>query len=232
MNATAYRLLRRAQTSRSRLVFALGIGAVVMLAAVALRAGDAPRGALTGFVQGAGLAFVVPVVTLIFAVAALGDLAEDGTLVYLWLRPVPRLHLATAALAATLTVVVPLTVVPVAVAALLGGRPELGPPAAVAAAAGAAAYAALFLGLGLRTSRSLVWGLLYVLLWEGTISNLTATLAAVSVRRYVASLYTALADVGPARFAVDGAAAAVVLAAVIAAGVGLCTWLLRRQAVA
>ena len=37
-----------------------------------------------------GLSLLIPVVALVFASAALGYLAEDGTLVYLWLRPLAR----------------------------------------------------------------------------------------------------------------------------------------------
>ena len=44
----------------------------------------------TRFVNGFGLSLLVPVATLVFASAALGDPNEDGTLVYLWLRPVAR----------------------------------------------------------------------------------------------------------------------------------------------
>ena len=46
----------------------------------------------TSFIDAFGLSLLVPVTTLVFASAALGDPADDGTLVYLWLRPVPRLE--------------------------------------------------------------------------------------------------------------------------------------------
>ena len=37
-----------------------------------------------------GFTMVVPIVALVFATAAFGDLKEDSTLVYLWLRPMDR----------------------------------------------------------------------------------------------------------------------------------------------
>ena len=72
-------------------------------------------------------------VSLVFASAALGDVAEDGTLVYLWLRPYPRWQLAVAAFAASVTVVVPVAVLPLVIAAALtgeGGRLVAGRPRA------------------------------------------------------------------------------------------------------
>ncbi len=51
-----------------------------------------------------------------FGSAAIGDLVDDGSLVYLWLRPVrPSIHVV-AAIAATLTVVTPLVGLPVVLA--------------------------------------------------------------------------------------------------------------------
>ena len=39
--------------------------------------------------SGFGLALVLPVATLVFASASFGDLVDDQTLVYLWLRDLP-----------------------------------------------------------------------------------------------------------------------------------------------
>ena len=71
-----------------------------------------PADAAWTLVDAYGLSLLIPVVALVFASAALGDLAEDGTLVYLWLRPLPRWQLALAAFAASVTVAVPVAVLP------------------------------------------------------------------------------------------------------------------------
>ena len=44
-----------------------------------------------------GLTVLVPVVALVFSSSTLGDLVDDKTLVYIWLRPVNRLTVAAAA---------------------------------------------------------------------------------------------------------------------------------------
>ena len=144
-----------------------------------------------------GLSLFVPVVTLVFAAAALGDPNEDGTLVYLYLRPVARWRIAAAALASTLTVALPLAVVPITLAALATGA---GGKIVVAAAASCTvatvAYTGLFCWLGLRVRRALVWGLAYILVWEGFVASAGATPARLSVRAYTRSLLSRLAD-GP-----------------------------------
>lgn len=229
MNAAAYRLLRGTIVSRGRLLFSGAIGALVALGGFGIGVADAPSRAAPDFLQGPGLGFLVPVVALIFAVASLGDLAEDRTLVFLWLRPVERWRLTGAAVAATLTPVLPLTVVPMVAATVLAGRADLAFGAGLSAAFAAVAYSALFTGLGLRTRRSLVWGLVYVLLWEGVVSNVSRDLSALSVRRYAASLLDAFGDGVNVQFPVGTSSAFLGLAAATAAGVAVCTLLLQRQ---
>lgn len=66
------------------------------------------------------------VAVLVFGAAVLGDLIDDGSLVYLWLRPVPSWVHVLARWAATVTVVVPLVLVPVVVAtAIIDTSPQL-----------------------------------------------------------------------------------------------------------
>ena len=83
----------------------LGLGAIAIGLGIHLAQPDNRPGAAWSLVDSYGLSLLVPVVSLVFATAALGDLAEDGTLVYLWLRPLPRWQLAVASFTASVTVV-------------------------------------------------------------------------------------------------------------------------------
>jgi len=182
--STAYAVLVRSLVTRTR-VLALGlVGVVGILLALAARGTTiADRANVTyGVVDNYGLAVLVPLVTLVFASAALGDLAEDGTLVYLWLRPLPRWRLAVAAWAAALSVAVPVAVVPMVVAAAVtgqGGRLVMATAAGTLLAAGS--YSAVFCGLGLRVRRALAWGLAYLLIWEQAVARLAKGAARVSM---------------------------------------------------
>lgn len=214
-------LVARTQLSRRRAA-ALAAGGVVLVAltwAVAATGGDAEA-----VPDRLGVDLLVPLLTLVVAVSALGDLDADGSLVYLWLRPVPRWQLAVGALAAVGTVTVPAVAAPVAVAAVVAGLGATSAAVAAVAAAAALAYGALFLAAGLRLERALLWGLLYVLLWEGPVSAVSDTLARLSVRWHADAVLAAVLPVD-AHPAASGAA----LAGFVVAGLVATTWLLWRH---
>ena len=84
-----YSLILRTQTTRARVVMLGVLGLLGVVIAIPLRGADDPLEAARQFVDGFGLTLVLPITTLVFASAALGDFIDDGTMVYLWMRPVP-----------------------------------------------------------------------------------------------------------------------------------------------
>jgi ABC-2 type transport system permease protein len=184
-----YDLILRTQATRARLLMLLGLGAIGIVIGFAIGAGEADADAGTGFINGFGLALVVPVTTLVFASAALGDLIDDGTMVYLWLRPVARWKLALAAATASFTVVLPLVLLPLSIAAAAtGDGADLVVGTAVAATLGIAAYTGLFVTLGVRVRRSLLWGLIYIFIWEGFVARAGDTASRLAIRAYTRSV--------------------------------------------
>jgi ABC-2 type transport system permease protein len=231
-----YRMLLRTSVTRGRLLAFVAGGALMDLIAYALRVSDyAHRETdVYALVDGAALALYVPVVALVFATSSLGDLAQDGTLVYVWLRPVARWKVVLVALAATLSVVLPLTLVPVGLAVALAGSSVQAFWAATAATAMAAcAYTAVFTAFGLRVRHALIFGLGYVLIWEAGVASLGKGPASLSIRHYAESL---LAHIGnqtvPGAIEADLWPSVIVLAAVALVGGALTTILLTRQDVA
>lgn len=161
-----YRLLLKSQISVQRL---LGIGALGALALVigAFARADANRSqAAADFVSAYGLGLLVPLAALWLGSSTIGDLVEDRLLVYLWLKPVPRWQLPAAALAATTTVVVPLTVLPLTAAAAVAGAGDVVWATPLAASLAALAYSGLFVAAGFWFRRAVWWGLAFVLVWE------------------------------------------------------------------
>jgi ABC-2 type transport system permease protein len=231
-----YRILLRTSVTRGRLLAFLAGGALIDLIGYALRVSDyANRETdVYALVDGAGLALFVPVVALVFSTSSLGDLAQDGTLVYVWLRPVARWKVVLVALAATLTVVLPLTLVPVGLAVVLAGASSKALWAVTASTGLAAcAYTAVFTAFGLRVRHALIFGLGYVLIWEAGVATLGKGPASLSIRHYSESL---LAHIGsqavPGAIEADLWPSVIVLAAVTMAGAALTTILLTRQDVA
>jgi ABC-2 type transport system permease protein len=233
---TLYRVLVRSLATRGR-VAGLGAVAVLMvLIATAVRGADLSdrTDAAYGLIAGYGLAGLVPITSLVFASAAFGDLVEDRTLVHIWLRPVARWRIVLVALAASLTVVVPFTVVPVTVSALVTGQGgRFAAYAAASSALGVFVYTALFVGLGLRVQRALAWGLVYVLIWEGAIGNVGAGLARIALRLYTRSLLASSTDgLVSVKFGVEKGVAIVVPLAVTVVAVLWTTRSLSRADVA
>ena len=181
---TLYGVLLKTLVTRGRLLAMGALGFVAILLSILVR-GSAPADrtdAAYRLLDAYGLSLLIPVVALVFASAVLGDLAEDGTLVYLWLRPVARWKLATAAALAALTVSIPVAVVPVVIGATISGvgvRFVLG--ALCAALLSAAAYTAVFCGIGLRVRRALAWGLAYLVIWEQAVARIAKGAARLSI---------------------------------------------------
>lgn len=224
-----YRLLLRAIATRGRVAAMGAAGALILLLGFLIRVGEGSAANARELADVGGIALLLPVVAVVFATGVLGDLIDDGTFAYVSLLPVPRWRLATAAWAAAVTAALPLTIVPIVGAVLLGGAGgEHAWAVAAATAAGALAYGALFAGLGVVARRALLWGLVYAVVWEGTLASISEQLAALSVRRYTRGMVGAI--VGRPE-AVSGTTAGVVLALVVVGGLALTTLALRRRQV-
>jgi ABC-2 type transport system permease protein len=161
-----YRLLLRTQLTVPRLLGIAALGALAVLIGVFARFDDNAPQAAADAVSSYGLGILVPFASLWLGSSAIGDLVEDRLLVYLWLKPVPRWQLPAAAVLATVTVVVPLTALPLVACAVVAGADDVAWATLLAAPLAALAYAGLFVAAGLWFRRAVWWGLAFVLIWE------------------------------------------------------------------
>ena len=192
-----YRLLLRSVGTRGRLG-AIGFLALLSLFTAAVVAGLSSEGdglrAALNFLDG-NVATLLPVAVLVFGAGVIGDLIDDGSLVYLWLRPVPSWIHVLAGWAATVTIVVPLVLLPI-----VGAVAIIEPSAALIGAVvlggfiGIVAYAAIFVMMGIRFKRALPWGLVYILIWEGYIASAGKTATKLALRSYVRSILSEITD--------------------------------------
>lgn len=231
-----YVLFLRLQATRARMLGMLALGGIAVLLGFGMSLDDATvsqAGNGRGLVDGFGLAILVPVVSLIVASSALGDLVDDQTLVYLWLRPVARWKMAVAALAATLTLALPLVLIPIAgEAALVDQHVGLVSAALRAAAIATIAYSAVFVALGFKVRRSLVWGLAYVLIWENAVARVASGAARLSIQSYARSLLFRLSGGEPPALSPPRVSSYVVPLVVSAVAVALTARWLHRTEVA
>lgn len=135
---------------------------------------------------------LLPLTAVIFGTTAFGGEVEDGTLIYLLVRPLPRWRVAlTKYLVAVLV-----TVVIIAVAILFAWLalrtaelPGVVPRSFVSASlVGALVYCALFSYVGLVTRKGLVLGLLYVIFFENVLTRNLPGVKWLSVREFGVSV--------------------------------------------
>ena len=188
MNPHIYRVVVRSQASLGKLLALAGLSGIAILLAFVARTYDDPVDFATQSMGTFGTNIFAPFIALALGTAALGNLVEDRTLVYVWLRPVPRPAMATAAFAAVISVVGPPVVAVMIVAAAITGVDGLVAATATATALAVFAYSGIFLALGLRFKRSLLIGLGYIAIWELLMSRLGDWFARLSIRSYPMSI--------------------------------------------
>ncbi len=216
---------------RARRTFALGLlPLLAVLIALALAAfADAPRvDDYAGYVSALLLPVVTAFVSLVLGASAVTEEREDLTILYIAQSPIGRLRIALetwlAGWLASLIVVAPA----IAAGAVLGARVHVGASAlgglVLAVVLSVAAYTALAVLLGLLTRRAVIAGMLYVLLWEGSVASFAASADRLSIaaygRRIAARGDVALA-MDPLPPTVGGVVAVIVLAAATAVALAL-----------
>jgi ABC-2 type transport system permease protein len=224
----------RIAASRARIIGFLVVSVVSVL--VAWRVGRSPTATPAqrtfDLADRGVLSFLAPVAALVFGTAVLGDPSEDGTLVYLWLRPIRRSVTTAGALIGALLLAVPAAVIPsvlIEVVVGSGGAPER---AAATTALTVTAYTTVFVLLGLVTQRSLVWGIAYLLIVEQFIARGGQALGALSIRSYAASMRAAAGGAESPIVYFGATTSAVMLGAIAVTSTVLVRWRLDHAEVA
>jgi ABC-2 type transport system permease protein len=131
---------------------------------------------------------VTAFVAVVIGASAIGDEREDGTILYLAATPLPRAGLVLTKVLASWTASMVLLVPSVLIAGIvaLGSDASaslvLWPLAAVALSA--FCYCAVAAWLSLTVRRPVVIGVLYILLWEGSIATFAASADRFSIAAY------------------------------------------------
>lgn len=177
---------------------------------------------------------IVPLACLIFGTAALGSEIEDGTAVYILAKPVPRREIIVAKFAAADMVVAVFIVPASAISGLIAlqGTSEQGIAVgfSLAALLGVAAYSAVFILLSVASSRALIFGLAYVFIWEGVVTELFSGTRWISIRQYCLGVADLISSVNEDAFRaeLDGPAALILIAVVTATALILAVRRLER----
>jgi ABC-2 type transport system permease protein len=161
---------------------------LVGLAILCRAAGVAPSDWGVPVLVGLGLAVVLPVISLIVGTGVLGSEVDDGTIVHILTKPLPRRDIILAKLGVAVGVSALSSAIPLFVAGWLADSVRFGLALAVAAVVGAFAYSALFLLLSLLTRRPVLLGLVYILVWEGLLGRFVSGTRVLSIEQYVITI--------------------------------------------
>ncbi len=183
------------------------------------------------------VSMLLPLAALVMAAGATSAEREDGTILYLLTTTTSRALLAMVRWLFATVITSLIVLVAVIGAGLLAGNGSdptgLVRAFAIGGVVGAATYSALFLALAAWVRRAMLFGLLYVLLWEGAISGALPAVRYLSMRQVVLGITHGLvepAERGAPLFAqVPGFGTSVVWAVVVTvAALGAAVWRLRR----
>jgi ABC-2 type transport system permease protein len=195
------RITLRQLLSRRRTLLLLLLGGVLVLAAGIFRlAGEEARALpfTSGLLSNLGIGTLMPLVALIFGTVAIGAEIEDGTAIFLLAKPISRTTVVLTKLAVAALCSAALTCGPMLLAGVLaagGLKDGLVIGMVAGAAIGSLLYCAVFVAVSLVTGRALVFGLAYVLIWEGLLAGLFAGTRTFSIRQVTLAFADAIGGI-------------------------------------
>jgi ABC-2 type transport system permease protein len=147
---------------------------------------------LTGLIREFVIGTLLPLAAVVFGTTAFGGEVDDGTLVYLLVKPLSRWRVVlwkyVVAVLSTAAVMIPAVILPW----LVVRNPDMPVRVPLAYLAGLGVgclvYCAIFVTLGLTTRRALVFGLLYIVAMEMVLSRSVIGTKSLSVREFAISV--------------------------------------------
>ncbi len=140
-----------------------------------------------------GFSVLLPLTALIIGTGVLGAEIDDGSVVHLLATPVRRADVIITKFAVSVGLTALFAAVPELIAGLLA--PHAGKLAwalFVGALVGAVVYSAVFVLASVVTTRAIAFGLLYVAIWEGLLSNLVGGVRILSIAHYALGVANAI----------------------------------------
>lgn len=186
MNTTITRLAFSALAGRRRFWLLLGFPAALVAIAVLVRVltGDGEPAWTT--LMTIGVTLVLPLVALLAASSVMGPEVDDGSLVYLLAKPVSRHAVANSKFLVAVGATILVGTLPLLLTGLAVHTDEMRLTFAtwVGTVVSGVTYTAFFLALSTVLRHAVVTGLIFVLIWEGTLGNVLSGVAWLSIAQW------------------------------------------------
>ncbi|MBO2466059.1 ABC transporter permease [Actinomadura violacea] len=235
MNATIAMITFRAMLGRRRALLLLALPALLILLAVVLRwTGNNDLDVSANVLQKFGLATLLPLLALIAGTGVIGPEIDDGQIMYVLTKPIPRQVIVLTKLAVAIVLVAAFSVVPTLLAGLVlaGTTAQLVPAFTVGVLVGGVAYSAVFVALAVLSRNAVTIGLLYALVWESLLGSFAPGAKSASIQQWALSVTDALTPASPVTSSVDLGVAIPLLIAVTVGATLLAAFRLRSLTIA
>ncbi|NVI89681.1 ABC transporter permease [Actinomadura sp. BRA 177] len=235
MNATIAMITFRAMLGRKRALLLLGLPLLMLVLAAVLRAtGNNDLDVSAHVLQQFGLATLLPLLALIAGTGVIGPEIDDGQIMYVLTKPIPREVIVLTKLVVAIVLTTAFATIPTLFAGLIltGTTAQLTPAFTIGVLIGGVAYSAVFVALAVASRNAVTIGLLYALVWESLLGSFAPGAKSASIQQWSLSVTDALTNASPVSSTVDLPLAITLLAVVTAAGALLATFRLRTLPVA
>lgn len=191
MNATIASLTASVVLGKRRALFLFILPGLLIAMAVGIRvAAGADSSIAATVLQTFAVGTVVPLLGLIAGTGVIGSEIDDGSIVYVLAKPIPRPVIVLTKLLVAVGTLVLFAAAPVLIAGvvLAGLTDGIAVAFTIGALLASVAYAALFLLLAVLTRHAVVVGLLYALIWESLVGSFVPGARTLSIQQWAMSL--------------------------------------------
>lgn len=223
MNSTVVELTYRALLGGRRAWLLLAMSVLLLALAITLRLTVGVDHQVTAdFIGALALGTLVPLFGLIVGTGVIGPEIDDGSIIYLLSKPIPRPTIILSKLVVAVLATVLFAAVPTFLAGLIMSGTEAGLAVGfgVGALVASVAYSSIFLLLAVVTRHAVVFGLSYALIWESLVGGFVPGARTLSIQQWSLSVTESIAEQGVVSSDVRLSVAVVLLAVVIVAA----TW--------
>lgn len=210
VDRTVLVLTLRVLLGRKRGLLFLALPALVLLLAVLLRwAGEADQDTTIILLGTFAIGTVLPLLALVAGTGVIGPEIDDGSIVYLLAKPVPRLRIVVSKLLVAIGCMIVFGAVPIFVAGLIMSSTERGIAVGfgIGAVLAGIGYSCVFLLLAIVSRNAVVFGLVYALLWETVVGGFVPGAQTLSIQQWALAVSRSIVDVALPTATVDLAVA-------------------------